>query len=459
MSLQSCLRSKSHIILFAAILSGCVAAGKAGISQQLEIQRDAAAVLSDRHPAAVPGESFEGSTLEDYLLYAALHNPDLEAAFNRWKASLERIPQVQSLPDPRLTYTYYMENVETRVGPQRNKIDIMQTFPWHGTRGLRGEVAGKEAETLLEKFEALKTSLFYKVRLTYFEYCYLSQAIDITKKNLELLTALEQAARIRYTSGKASYADVIKAQVEIAVLEERLMGLNDQKKPLVADFNALLNRDAGKELPAPSEISGYNLTLSEESLFALMKEANSELHELAVRIDRESVRIDLAKKQYYPELTVGLSYIDTGEARMPGVSGSGKDPLMAMFTVNLPLWRSRYRAAVREAELDRTSAEASKTARENALAADLSRTLTNYRTAERKILLYKEVLIPKARESLDVSILAYTAGTVDFLNLLHAQTTLLDLELMYDRVLSNRARFFSEMEMLAGKDFEDSIAR
>ena len=71
-------------------------------------------------------------SLEKLLTYAAYHNPELEAAFDRWKAALEKIPQVRALPDPRLTYAYYIENVETRVGPQRHRLDLSQTFPWFG---------------------------------------------------------------------------------------------------------------------------------------------------------------------------------------------------------------------------------------------------------------------------------------------------------------------------------------
>ena len=464
MSIQPRMLYNLFLILIFTALSGCAARGKANpAGQSGEHRGTMASTEGDRNKTtSVPESSvalrrseIEGSTLDDYLQFAALHNPDLEAAFNRWKASQEKALQVQSLPDPRLTYTYFITNVETRVGPQRHKIDLAQMFPWYGTRTLRGDLARKESDELWEKFESMKTSLFYKVRLTYFEYYYLSRSIDITKKNLELMTALEQSARIRYSSGKASYTDVIKAQVEIAKLEERLVGLNDLKNPLIADFNTLLNRAVGEQLPPPDSIPGYILSMPEDSLYVLMKEENPELREFGIRIDRETDRIDLAKKQFYPDLTVGLSYIETGEARMPGVSDSGKDPLMTMFTVNLPIWRDKYRATVREAEIGRKSAISSMTARENNLQAELNRSLYNYRDAERKIDLYTGVLIPKAQEALDVTTLAYVTGAVDFLNLLHAQSTLLDLELMYERMLSNRARSFAQLEMLVGKELTD----
>ncbi|MHC4153562.1 MAG: TolC family protein, partial [Planctomycetota bacterium] len=71
-------------------------------------------------------------TLQDYLRLAALNNAGLKAAFEEWKAALEQVPQARSLPDPRFTYGYYIREVETRVGPQQNRLGIMQVFPWFG---------------------------------------------------------------------------------------------------------------------------------------------------------------------------------------------------------------------------------------------------------------------------------------------------------------------------------------
>ena len=120
-------------VLLAINLTGCTSirgSDAAGNYRELKdgSYESAAGIKED----AIQIELTDASTLSDYLAYAALHNPGLKAAFNRWKAALEKIPQVNSLPDPRFTYAYFIENVETRVGPQRHKLDISQTFPWFG---------------------------------------------------------------------------------------------------------------------------------------------------------------------------------------------------------------------------------------------------------------------------------------------------------------------------------------
>ncbi|NIO13694.1 MAG: TolC family protein, partial [Xanthomonadales bacterium] len=148
----------------------------------------------------------QDSTLADYLQYAALNNPGLEAAFHRWQAALEKVPQARALPDPRLTYAHFIEEVETRVGPQESKLGLMQKFPWFGKRRLRGEAAWEAAEAARERYEAEKLKLFFRVKDAYYEYAYLAGAVRVVQQMKSLVRQLEQVARTRYTVGAAPQA-------------------------------------------------------------------------------------------------------------------------------------------------------------------------------------------------------------------------------------------------------------
>ena len=106
----------------------------------------------------------ESAGLDRFLAYAALNNPGLEAAFNQWKAAVERVPQVRALPDPRFTYRYFIREVETRVGPQKQAFGLTQTFPWFGKLALRGDVAAEAARAAQQRYENEKLRLFYEVR-------------------------------------------------------------------------------------------------------------------------------------------------------------------------------------------------------------------------------------------------------------------------------------------------------
>ena len=101
-----------------------------------------------RNPDAFPPELTGDSTISDYLEYAAYNNPGLKAAFDRWTAALEKIKPARTLPDPRLSYSYYLSEVETRVGPQEYKLGISQKFPWFGKLDLKGEMAAQAAKNI-----------------------------------------------------------------------------------------------------------------------------------------------------------------------------------------------------------------------------------------------------------------------------------------------------------------------
>ena len=402
-------------------------------------------------------ETFELSddaTLSDYLIYAAINNPELEAAFNRWKAAVEKIPQETSLPDPRLTYSYYLEHVETRVGPQRHALSLTQMFPWFGKRGLMGDTALQEANSQWEMFQAQKRKLFYAVKRAYSEYYYLQRSYEIMEDNMELLRGMESIVRSKYTSGKAPYTAVIKSQMEIGKLEERILSLSEVREPVKAELNAALNRQPDAPLPSPVSLPDDTLDAAYTDLTEQMKTYNPELKALDFQANKVTNSISLAKKQFYPDITLGLNYIETGSSVMPGTKDSGKNPVIGMFSVNLPVWRGKYRAAVREAQARYKFVDQSRKNRENALTAELRRTLYDYNDAGRKIELYKNTLIPKAHESINVALREFETGKVDFLNVIDAQKTLLELELSYERALSNRANQYAHIELLAGQNTE-----
>jgi cobalt-zinc-cadmium efflux system outer membrane protein len=393
------------------------------------------------------------STLSDYLTYAALNNPGLEAAFNRWKAALEQIPQAKSLPDPRFNYRYFIQQVETRVGAQKQAFGISQMFPWFGKLQLRGDAAADAARSARQRYEATKLKLFYQVKDSYYEYYYLWRSIAVVQENIELVKNFESVARARYQVSAAKHPDVIRAQVELGKLEDRLKTLKDLQGPIEARLNAALNRPAETPVPWLKHIEDENVPLTDSQILEWMSQSNPELTALEYDIARSKTQIELAKKDYWPDVTVGVDYIDTADAigRMQP-RDSGQDPIIAMFSINLPIWKQRLDAALRQAELDYSAAAHDKTERFNTLSAQLKLALYQFRDAERKIDLYRNTLLPKAVESVKASEASFRSGDNSFLDLIDAERVLLEFELASERALSNKAQRLAELEMLVGRE-------
>ena len=396
-------------------------------------------------------ELTESSGLSDYLAYAALNNPGLEAAFNRWKAALEQVPQVKALPDPRFTYLYYIREVETRVGPQRQGIGIAQVFPWFGKLSLRGDVAAEAANAVRKRYDAVKLKLFFKVKDAYYEYYYLGKNVAVTRENINLVKHLESVARSRYKTAVGMHPDVIRAQVEIGKLEDRYQTLLDLRQAIAARLNAALNRPVEAEVPWPSEINVQDVNVEDEDLLAELMAENPELQALDFEIDRNKHAIELAKKNYYPDFNLGLNFIDTGSAS-GNPPDDGKDPVTAMISLNLPLWREKYDAGVREARARYYAARQDRTEKTNSLSSELKLASYRFRDAGRKIDLYGNALLPKARESLKATETGYLATSQTFTDLIDAQRMFLEFALAYERALTDHAQSLAKLEMLVGRE-------
>ena len=389
------------------------------------------------------------SRLADYLDAAAGNNSGLRAAFLDWQAALERIPQAKALSNPKLAYGYFVERVETRTGAQRQRIGLSQTLPRFGELSLRGQRAKARAAAARQRCEAAKQRLFFEVKEAYYELFYLRRAMEIARETIDLLRRLESVAQAGFRAGR-DMADVVAAQMELGRLEEKAAELRDLEESVAIKLGAILNYPAKSRLPRPKtfDLSGAAISDREAlEAFAVRNPTLGEWDALLVAAEKEEA---LARKAFWPEVSLSVDYIETGRSRFPGVAGTGRDPVMVMGAASLPLWRGKDRAGVREAQARRESAKGKREEAKNRLLAELRLVLYKLRDAERKIGLFGGTLLPLAQNSLEVAEQAYRAGRSDFMQLIEAQRMLLDVRLSYQRAVADREQRLAEVEMLVG---------
>jgi outer membrane protein, heavy metal efflux system len=446
---------QSGILVFVLclVLSGCA------VNQSKEDSKQSQRIIQETHRVDVADwkgrelpELTDSSLLSDYLEYAALNNPGLEAAFNRWKAALERVPQVESLPDPRFTYRYFIQEIETRVGPQRQAFEITQMFPWFGKLKLRGNVALEASNAAQQRYEAAKLKLFYEVTDAYYEYYYLARAIAVTQENVNLVKHLERVALTRYKTAAGSHPDIIRSQVELGKLEDRLLTLKDLQEPIVARLNAALNRPIQDPLPWPGKVQLESVSVTDQELLVWLEQGNPELKALSFEIQQQKRSIELAKKDYYPDIALGVGYIDTASTVGPvDPPDDGRDSISAVVSVNIPIWRKKYDAGVQEAKNRYYAAIHTRADKRNSLAAEMKLAWFHFRDAKRKIDLYRDALLPKAKQSLKVTEADFLGGRGMYLDLIDAQRILLEFQLAYERAQANHEQNLAKLEMLVGK--------
>lgn len=389
--------------------------------------------------------------LEDYLGVAAERSPALRAAYHEWRSALERSDYAGSPPEPVLSYTRFIENIETRVGPQNQRLSLRQSYPWFGTLSARKDVALEEAKAAYSRFESERLRTFYQVKSAFYEFYFLGRNIDLTGENLELLKFWESVARTKYKTALRQYPDVIRAQVELGKLEDLLLSLEDEVEPAAARLRAALDLPDSTVLPVPREVVVKERELNGPDVLKAVMEHNPDLRSLRHITDKEDAAVRLAEKSYFPDFVFGVDYIETGEAIDLATPESGKDAWAVGISVKLPIWFGKYKAMTSEAKARRMRAEYRLQEAENKLEALAEKVKFEHDDALRKVRLYRDGLVPKAEQSLNASYTAYQAGELDFLNVLDAQRRLLDFQLQLERSISTLGIKQAEIEMITGR--------
>jgi len=408
-------------------------------------------ILSSR---AVSAQENNVIRLNDLIIEAREHNPDILAAYKTYQASEKLFQQAVSLDDPRLTAGYFAENVETRVGPQIGKYGIAQKFPFFGKLTLKGKIALKDRDMAYQKYQAVDQEVIKNLKYAFFDLYWIRKSTAITKEIKDLMDELEKVAESKYSTGIASQQDVLKAQVEISNLMAKLYTLSEQEVTLKEKINTLLNRPVETPLGLIEEFPLTEFSYELSQLLALAKQYRPEMEAATINIEKNENIVSLKKKDYFPDFTVGVDFIDIGSGHTTAYN-DGQDAWMGMVSVNLPIWQDRIKAGVDEAKDKLASSKDSYQSVHNSVAFQIKDALFKRQTAKDLVDLYKGALIPQAQESLKASQAGYETGKTDFLNLIDSERVLLNFKIAYYRAVADYEKSVADLERAVGMNSKD----
>ncbi len=402
---------------------------------------------------AVYAQKTDGVNLDDLIQEAVENNPEIKAMHDAFRASEQKIKQAVSLQDPMLSAGYFVENPETRVGPQIGKYGIAQKFPFFGKLTLKGKVAEKDRDIAYQRYETVVQEVIKNLKHSYYELYWIRKSTAMTEEIKDLLDELEKVAESKYSTGIASQQDVMKAQVEISKLIAKLYKLAEREVTLQEKINTLLSRPI--ETPI-GQIDNFTLTefpYSLEKLSALSEEYRQELKAASINIDKHTDMVALKKKDYFPDFTLGVDFIDVGSGHTSAFN-DGQDAWMGKVAVNVPIWQGRIKASVNEAKNNLSSSENIYQNVKNSVSFQLKDAHFQMKTAEDLVKLYKGALIPQAEESLKASQAGYETGKTDFLNLIDSERVLLNFKIAYYRAVADYEKSVANLERAVGINVE-----
>ncbi len=391
--------------------------------------------------------SYAQDDLNNYLQIAADNNPNLKAKFNEYMAALEVAPQVKALPDPQIAFAYFIQPIETRLGPQQFKISATQMFPWMGTLKAKENVAFKMAKAKYEVFEENKSKLFNDVRALYYNLYVNQKAIDITLENIDILNSFQKLALIKVESGKVSAVDAYRIEMEIGDLENQLALLKDKQYVFEVQFYNLLNIDYSDPVSIPETLWETDITLTKEVLLDSMLIKNHQL--LNIEFQQESLlyKRELANKNGKPTISLGIDYTSVGQGEN---NLAGTDAIVfPRVGITIPLYRNKYKAIIREVVFQESAKQFEKENKSNLLENLFENIWKDYSDANRRIDLYKSQL-ELAEKSLKMLKTDYTTGNKNFEELLRMERQLLKYNLELEKSRADKQESISFITYITG---------
>lgn len=374
------------------------------------------------------------SSLSNFLHFAMLNQPQVEAAYFDWAASVRRITVERSLPDPRLTFQSDIADTVMSLMP-----GLMMDFPGPGKLKAAANVATAESDTRYFLFESTVLQTAFALKKAYYQLYFLDAKVSVNRQTLALVTDLEKLARTQNEVGKVTLQDVLRAQIEQDRLTTEIENLDDSRNPLLAQFKAALGLKAEQpNPPVPAQFESTPLDLSAEQLFASALARNPRLKAMEAEVRRADASLRLAYKSRVPDFNVGVEV----DAKASPVF------VTPQLGVTLPIWRDKIAAEIAGAQAGQRAAQARLSAEQIALAVEFAEKSFMFRESSRNLALLHERLLPKARQSVEVARGAYVSGQLDFLNLIDAQRTLLGFQLSEVEARTQRELALAELSLL-----------
>ena len=387
-------------------------------------------------------------SLSHYLSIAAMNNPDVIQKYREYEATLQKVYQVKGLPDPELNMGVFVSPMELVGGNQVAEIQLMQMFPWFGVLKAAKDEMSMMANAKYELFRDAKLQVIYGVQSTWYNLYEIQQSILISEKNIGILQAIERLSLAKFktasseTGSGGSLVDLYRIQIEIGDLENYLSLLKNQQNTLVAEFNSYLNRPVINPVSLPDSIPADTLAISLVSVSDSILANNPMLGMLQYEQKSLESRKKMVTKMSYPMIGLGLNYSVINRNEMSTSSMNGKDMVMPMVSVTLPIYRKKYKAMQAETGFLRDAATQNYTASANNLRTEYYQAVQLYQDAQRRVDLYKGQGI-LAGKSLEITMKSFAASGSGLTDLLRIR----EQKLEYD---------YKQIEAIA--DFNTAIA-
>lgn len=384
---------------------------------------------------------------------ALARHPKIIAARQRVASASNVIPQVGALPDPTFNNTFWPLHdnaLQTAGGRVANQMSLSQGIPFPEKLRAKVAIASREVQIAQAEVDSLEREIEKAVRLSYYEVWYNTRALAIIDESKTLVDELITIAQSRFRTG-GSQQDVLRAQLESDRLEQQRIAIVEKQKMAMADLATLLQQPTQYQIQPTEELQPEDVTGELNQLIELAQQCNPKLRGLAAEVQRDRQRQRLACLQQYPDFNVGLNWgliSDSHDVISP--VADGHDNLSITFGTTLPIWRDKINAGVREAAHRTNSTSQRFSAERDELFGKIRRLLAQADALAQQRSLYRDRMIPRAEDTLKLTIADYGGNRTDFFSVIDTYRELLLLEMQLVRLDASLAGIVAELDSVVG---------
>jgi len=402
--------------------------------------------------AQEPASSHAGAVtpLSELLAEAEKNNPQIEAARQGWQTAKQVPTQVSTLPDPQFNLQHVSVGSPRPFAGYTNSdfayigLGVSQDIPYPGKLRLKGEIAKREAEVSEQQIESVRRTILAEVKARYFQLAYLSETLTILEQDGELLKEVEQAADARYRSGMGTQQDLLQTQLQKTKLLREIAMHHLEVGKLEVQIKQLLNRPQDSLDIEPSELTEAPLIQTYAELLAAAQVQNPEIASAKKIIEKQSLQVDLARKDFYPDFNVQYMWQRTDPTQFRAY-------YMLSVGVRFPIYRSRkQRPELAQAEAEKLRAGSELQARSQQIAAELRAQYILAQQTSVLLKIHREGLSPQSRSEFQAALATYQSNKQDFQALLAAFLDVLRFDQEYWQNAAEYETAIARLEQITG---------
>ena len=388
--------------------------------------------------------------LTELLEEAEKHNPQIAAARQGWQASKPMPTQVSTLPDPQFTLQQFSVGSPRPFAGYTNSnfayigLGVSQDIPYPGKLRLKGEIAKRQADVSQQEIESVRRGIFADLKVAYFQLAYLSKTLAILEQDGELLKQVQQAADARYRSGMGTQQDLLQAQLQQTKLLREIAMHHLEVGKLEAQIKQLLNRPQDSPDIEPTDLVETPVAQTYAELLAAAEVQNPEIASAKKMIEKQSLQVDLAHKDFYPDFNVQYMWQRTDPTQFRAY-------YMLSVGVRVPIYRGRkQRPELAQAEAEKLRAGSELQARSQQVAAELRAQYVLAQQTSELLKIHREGLSPQSRSEFQAALATYQSNKQDFQALLAAFLDVLRLDEEYWQSVAEYETAVARLEQITG---------